>query len=137
MNVSGPALLKAYKSWLGPATTDNNKQNTLIILHDELEASLGQLKVRRGGSKEYSDGGHRGVRSVLQSLAQARMVPSGDNASSTKLVRIGVGIGRPESREKGDVADYVLKEMSRREMERVQAAVGPLMRLLEAEVERV
>ncbi|KAK2765938.1 aminoacyl-tRNA hydrolase [Arachnomyces sp. PD_36] len=132
MNVSGPTLLKAYRSWLlGPG-----KKNTLILLHDELEASLGQLKVRRGGSREYSDRGHRGVRSVLQSFAQAGLVPhsasEGDD-STTRLVRIGVGIGRPESRERGDVSDYVLREMNKREMEKVEGAVGPLLRLLEAE----
>lgn len=77
------------------------------------------------------------MRSVLQSLAQAGMVPASTaSTTTTRLIRIGVGIGRPESREKGDVADYVLKEMTKREMDRVQGAVGPLVTLLEAEMGR-
>ncbi len=51
------------------------------------------------------------------------------------FTRIGVGIGRPESRESGDVAAYVLRRMSGAEVERVEEGVeevaGILMKMQE------
>jgi len=41
-----------------------------------------------------------------------------------KWVRIGVGIGRPESREPGVVAGYVLRKMSGSERGKIEGCVG-------------
>jgi len=130
MNISGVALLKAYRSWLaenGGNRADASHDFGLVVLHDELEAQPGKLKVRKGG-REVSDRGHKGVRSVIQSLAGAGLLKD-----SSSLVRIGVGIGRPVSREKDDVADFVLEQMTGKERAKIEEAVDPLISLLEEE----
>lgn len=59
--------------------------------------------------------GHNGIKSIQQSFA------------GQKFIRIGVGIGRPDSREPKAVADYVLKKMTAREKERIEAAAGKVL----------
>lgn len=62
----------------------------LLVLHDELDLDLGQLRLKFGGG----DNGHNGLRSIRQSLG------TGD------YHRIRIGIGRPPGRQAP--ADYVL-----------------------------
>lgn len=62
----------------------------LIVVHDELDLDLGQLRLKSGGG----DNGHNGLRSIRKALG------SGD------FHRIRMGIGRPPGRQ--DPADYVL-----------------------------
>lgn len=129
---------------------------TLVILHDELEAPLGKIKVRRGGSEEASCRGHRGLISTMESLrkrniyasdghaAQRRTqeltkkggIPNDDVSLAISIMRIGVGIGRPDTRERKDVADYVLTQMSEAEITAVQRAAGFVAELLVDELYR-
>lgn len=121
---------------------------TLVILHDELEAPLGKLRVKRGGPEQASLRGHRGLISVMESLRGRGMLPgqnqiqnqnqdqSEDESSPLSILRIGVGIGRPASRQREDVAEYVLTEMSPAEMEAVRAAAGPAVDVLADEFYR-
>lgn len=83
MNRSGEAVKKAlhfYRSGL----------EDLIVIHDDLDLSLGRVRFKvRGG-----DGGHLGVRSIIESMG------------ANTFLRLKVGIGRPP---KGvDPASYVL-----------------------------
>lgn len=127
MNTSGPALLKAWRSF----SSEHGLANSgLIILHDELEAPLGQLKVKNGNS---SAKGHNGIKSVQASLQGAGLLDQlGQN-----FVRIGVGIGRPVSREREDVSQFVLGRMTSRERETVEGTAGSLESLLTKEAERI
>ena len=62
----------------------------LIVIHDDLDLPFGRLRFKRRGG----DGGHQGVRSIIESI--------GGNT----FLRLKVGIGRPP---KGmDPAEYVL-----------------------------
>ncbi|KAJ5095103.1 hypothetical protein N7532_007394 [Penicillium argentinense] len=114
---------------------------TLVILHDELESPLGKIRVRRGGPEAFSLRGHRGLISVCESLRGKGMYPSsprqekgtpkgqGKKQAAVRelsILRVGVGIGRPESRGKNAVADYVLTEMDERELEAVRRAAAPV-----------
>lgn len=71
----------------------------LIILHDDLDLSLGRVKVvARGGS-----GGHNGIRSLSRHLC------------SSDFSRVKIGIGRPPRDEKGrgvPVDRYVLSRFT-------------------------
>jgi len=83
MNRSGEAVKKAlhfFRSGL----------EDLIVIHDDLDLSLGRLRFKvRGG-----DGGHLGIRSIIESIG------------ANTFLRLKVGIGRPP---KGmDPAEYVL-----------------------------
>ncbi|KAJ5984499.1 aminoacyl-tRNA hydrolase [Penicillium waksmanii] len=124
---------------------------TLVILHDELEQPLGKIRVKRGGPEASSLRGHRGLISVCESLRGKGLYPSksgvaGNGNNNGKgngkggvrrdlsILRVGVGIGRPESRGKNAVADYVLTEMDGREMEAVRRAAGHVVGVLEEEI---
>jgi len=88
MNLSGEAVTKVLSFFhCGP--------EDLIVIHDDLDLPLGRLRFKlRGG-----DGGHLGVRSIIESL--------GDPA----FLRLKVGIGRPPR--EMDPAEYVLSPFDR------------------------
>ena len=88
MNRSGPAV----KALLAKhSLTPRN----LILVHDELALPWTGLRIRRQGSS----GGHRGVESVIQSLA------------STEFIRVRLGIH--PSHPVGDGAKFVLAPFGR------------------------
>ena len=111
---------------------------TLVILHDELEAPLGKVKIRRGGPEKASLRGHRGLISIMESLRGAGLhPPRGSEGGQLSILRVGVGIGRPSSRDKGSVADYVLTKMNDNEMKAVRAAARPVVDILADELYRI
>lgn len=62
---------------------------SLLVVCDDLDLTLGAVRVRRKGSS----GGHRGLQSIAEALG------------TTEFPRLRIGIGRPEPRE---AIDYVL-----------------------------
>ncbi|KAH7342266.1 peptidyl-tRNA hydrolase [Rhexocercosporidium sp. MPI-PUGE-AT-0058] len=106
MNISGPGVASAWRQF---QKESRGEEMRLVVVHDELESALGQVKVRPGSA---SAKGHNGLKSIGEALA------------GKEYVRIGVGIGRPESRDKRDVADYVLRKMSGIERGRIEGAAG-------------
>jgi len=89
------ALPQTYMNLSGQAAASlmhyfDIEPGSLVVVHDDLDLSLGRLKIaRKGGS-----GGHRGIQSVLQHLG-------GDN-----FTRLKVGIDRPRYAE--PIEEYVL-----------------------------
>jgi PTH1 family peptidyl-tRNA hydrolase len=83
MNQSGQAVaaLMGYFKLSAPE---------LLVIHDDLDVGFGRLKIVRGGGS----GGHRGVQSIHDAVAENR------------YVRLKVGIGRPRFNETSE--DYVL-----------------------------
>ncbi len=107
MNLSGEAvrrLLHFFK--ISP--------ENLVVLHDDLDLPLGQIRIRlRGGH-----GGHQGVKSIVEALA------------NDGFLRLKVGIGRPPDRRQ-DPADYVLEPLSGVEKEGFKAAVAGGLQAIE------
>ena len=124
MNESGPGLVRQVDRWMN-ANINKGLPQTLVILHDDLEAKLGKLCVRRGGPEQASLRGHRGLISIVESLQR-----KGLYHSPLSILRVGVGIGRPESRKPGVVADYVLTEMTPSDLRAVCATAGDVVDLL-------
>ncbi len=98
MNRSGEAVKKAlhfFRSGL----------EDLIVIHDDLDLSLGRFRFKvRGG-----DGGHLGVRSIIESMG------------ANTFLRLKVGIGRPP---KGvDPASYVLSSFDLSERPRLDGVL--------------
>lgn len=130
MNICGTKLVRRLNTFLDAyrkdyATEEQPERPTLILLHDELEAKLGEVKVRRGGAEESSLRGHRGLISVMASLKGKGVYPPREGEKKERglsIARIGIGIGRPESRTSDAVAEYVLTEMNQKEMEIVGRA---------------
>ena len=82
MNKSGKSV-QAARDYYGVSASDT------IVLHDDIDLEVGQLKVKSGGGH----GGHNGLRDIVNK--------TGDRG----FVRIRLGVGRPEH---GDVRNYVL-----------------------------
>ncbi|PKS11088.1 hypothetical protein jhhlp_002849 [Lomentospora prolificans] len=123
MNTSGPWVSAAWKQ----ALEDHDPQSlALVLVHDELEESLGVVKIRQW---KKSHRGHNGIKSVNASLKPA-------DYPDSLWSRIGIGIGRPEGRDSGSVSDYVLRPMSRYQKSIIEAkGAEGVMRCLE-ELER-
>lgn len=86
MNRSGEAVRKAVNFF-------HVDMKDLIVVHDDLDLPFGRLRFKRRGG----DGGHQGVRSIIESL------------NGNAFLRLRVGIGRPP---KGvDPAEYVLEPL--------------------------
>ncbi|EEA24525.1 hypothetical protein TMatcc_007629 [Talaromyces marneffei ATCC 18224] len=147
---SNMQLLKSSSS--EPITIDTRAltqrfRPTLVILHDELEAKPGQIKIRRGGPQQASLRGHKGLISIMESLRGAGLLSSSSATtaattaaksatSSMAILRIGVGIGRPTSRERNAVADYVLSKMGPQEMQALRETVPEVVEVLVQEMYR-
>ena len=71
----------------------------MIIVHDDLDFPLGDVRIKVGGG----DGGHNGLRSVI------------DHLGNPDFVRVRLGIGKPSSH--CDAEHYVLQRFSGTEME--------------------
>lgn len=78
----------------------------LLVVHDELDLPLGDLRLKRGGG----EGGHNGLRSISTSLG------------AKDYCRLRLGIGRPPGRM--DPADFVLADFGSREREDAAVMVG-------------
>lgn len=89
MNLSGLAAVEALKQWsLAP--------EQLLVILDDVALPLGTVRVRKRGS----DGGHKGLRSILTAL-KTQDVP-----------RVRVGIGQPR---RGEIVDFVLSRFTQAE----------------------
>ncbi len=99
MNLSGPAVADVLRR-LGAGPAD------LVLVYDDIDLPLGAVRVRLKGGH----GGHRGVRSVLETLG------------TPEVRRVKVGIGRPA--DKADVPDHVLTPFEPDELPAVEAAVA-------------
>lgn len=112
MNDSGKGTRAAFLAW--QKTIPSDVQGKLVVVHDELEKPLGAVSVKEQGSPK----GHNGLKSIIAHM------------NNTPFVRIGVGIGRPVSRESDDVARYVLKKMTSEERNVIDGSVEEIVRRL-------
>ena len=85
----------------------------LIVIHDDLDLSLGKMRIRRGGSSA----GHKGVQSITAELG------------SQDFLRIRVGIGRPTVVEGSteindtDIVAYVLSDFTADEKQTITQTI--------------
>lgn len=98
MNLSGESVGSCLNTLrLGP--------ESLIVVHDDLDLAEGRVLIKtRGG-----DGGHRGIRSIIDAL------------ETDEFVRVRVGIGRPPAGV--DPVDWVLTAWEPEEREKFEEAV--------------
>ncbi len=106
MNSSGEAVSQLVREF-------NISLDDLFVIHDDLDLSLGRIRVRRGGSS----GGHNGIKSIIAELG------------SHEFVRIRVGIGRPPLTEDStevaepDVISFVLSDFTSEERQIINQVI--------------
>ncbi len=99
MNRSGEAVKKASDFFhLG--------MDDLVIVHDDLDLPFGRLRFKQRGR----DGGHQGVRSIIESMG------------GNDFLRLKVGIGRPPV--EMDPAEYVLEAFDRIEQSQLDGLLS-------------
>jgi PTH1 family peptidyl-tRNA hydrolase len=111
MNLSGEAVKKAYDYF-------RCLLDDLIIIHDDIDLDFGRLKIKKGGG----DGGHKGMRSII------------DHMGTDRFVRIRIGIGRPENG--GEVVDYVLDPLNVSERFRLNEILDQANLLIQTLIQR-
>ncbi|MGH7801361.1 MAG: aminoacyl-tRNA hydrolase [Thermodesulfobacteriota bacterium] len=109
MNRSGEAISEAAEFFKIPA-------KDIIVVYDEMDLSLGSIKVKVGGGSA----GHKGIQSIINSL--------GDS----DFIRVRVGIGKPV--QKSEVVDHVLSQF---EKEEKKLAKELIVRVADAVIEIV
>jgi peptidyl-tRNA hydrolase, PTH1 family len=77
----------------------------LVVVHDELDLSVAELKVKSGGGLA----GHNGLRSIVAHL------------HTQDFQRVRLGVGKPVSKERG--AEHVLNRLDKRERAEVDVTV--------------
>ena len=77
----------------------------LVVVHDELDLPVAELKVKSGGGLA----GHNGLRSIVEHL------------HTQDFQRVRIGVGKPVSKERG--ADHVLNRFGKRERTEVDVTV--------------
>ncbi|HXX73556.1 MAG TPA: aminoacyl-tRNA hydrolase [Nitrospiraceae bacterium] len=111
MNVTGPplkGLLRELK-----LTIDD-----LVLIHDDLDLEPGRLRIKQTGG----DGGHNGIKSVIETL------------DTQQFVRLKIGIGRPAPHQ--NPADYVLEPFTNDEVEVLNPCLDRAVDALEYLVHR-
>lgn len=108
MNLSGQSVQPALAFYKLPPAS-------LLVVHDEIDLPLGELKYKMGGG----DAGHNGLKSITGQLG------------SPAYGRLRVGVGRPNH--KGQVADYVLGAFAGAEWD----VLDPLVRWVTENTERL
>jgi PTH1 family peptidyl-tRNA hydrolase len=98
MNLSGAAVAKLVAKY-------KLKPDDIIVIHDDMDLKLGQIRIRQGGSS----GGHKGISSII------------DELGSDKFIRVRIGVGHPQSEnpqeKEAAVVNFVLEDFSPEEAE--------------------
>jgi len=110
MNLSGNSVVKA-------ALFYKILPENIVVIHDDIDLSLGQLKAKCGGGA----GGHNGLKSI-------------DSNVTPNYNRIRIGVGRPQN--KGpEVIDYVLGHLSKADKEVLQKSFETVAEAVEVLIE--
>ncbi|MDD2887380.1 MAG: aminoacyl-tRNA hydrolase [Aliarcobacter sp.] len=98
MNNSGMAV-QAIKEYYKLEMED------IIVIHDDIDLPFGTVKFKIGGGH----GGHNGLRSI-------------DAHIGKEYIRVRIGVGKPQ--DKADVANYVLNNFSKEELNKLPAIIA-------------
>lgn len=98
MNLSGESVVEILHFY-------KLTEEDIVVIYDDLDLPLGQLRLREKGSA----GGHNGIKSIIQHLG------------TQEFKRIKIGIDRPLPGR--SVSDYVLQTFSASDTETIQKAI--------------
>jgi len=126
-NFQSTLLKSGYNLFSKPTTYMNNSGvavhsikeyykidlENIIVIHDDLDLPFGTVKFKISGGH----GGHNGLRSL-------------DSHIGKDYIRVRIGIGKPK--EKLDVANYVLSNFSKEEMNQLQDIIPHTIKAIES-----
>jgi len=98
MNASGAAVAELARYY-------KVSPSDVVVVHDELDLPIAQVKVKLGGG----DAGHNGLKDITKAL--------GTNG----YARVRIGIGKPPGRKQG--VDHVLQGFSKRDQPAIDVAI--------------
>ena len=85
----------------------------IIVIHDDLDLPFGTVKFKIGGGH----GGHNGLKSI-------------DAHVGNMYKRVRIGIGKPS--DKNDVANYVLSDFSKEELNKLEDIIAHTIKAIES-----
>ena len=106
MNASGESILNIAEYY-------DIENHNIIIVHDDLDLTFGTVKFKLGGGH----GGHNGLKSI-------------DNHIGQDYIRVRIGIGKPQN--KNDVANYVLNNFNKEELDKLNDIKNHCIKAIEA-----
>ena len=106
MNNSGMAV-KSIKDYY------KIENENIIVIHDDLDLPFGSVKYKVGGGH----GGHNGLKSL-------------DAHIGNDYIRVRIGIGKPLNKQ--DVANYVLSDFSKEELNKLKDIISHTIKAIEA-----
>jgi len=106
MNLSGDAVYQIIE-------TNNIKLEDLLIIADDINLSIGNIRLRESGG----DGGHNGLSSIIFSL------------KTNNFIRLRFGVGNDFRN--GQMPNYVLDKFYEKEKEIIRLAIGFSVELVE------
>ncbi len=106
MNNSGMAV-QAIKEYYKLEMED------IIVIHDDIDLPFGTVKFKIGGGH----GGHNGLRSI-------------DAHIGKEYIRVRIGVGKPQ--DKADVANYVLNNFSKEELNKLPDIINHTINAIKA-----
>ena len=106
MNNSGMAV-QAIKEYYKLGIED------IIVIHDDIDLPFGTVKFKIGGGHS----GHNGLRSI-------------DAHIGKEYIRVRIGVGKPQ--DKSDVANYVLNNFSKEELNKLQDIIPHIINAIKA-----
>lgn len=126
-NFQSIVLKSGYNLFAKPTTYMNNSGvavysikeyykidlENIIVIHDDLDLPFGTVKFKIGGGH----GGHNGLKSL-------------DSHIGKDYIRVRIGIGKPK--DKDDVANYVLSDFSKEELNKLQDIITHTINAIEA-----
>jgi len=126
-NFKANVLKSGYNLYVKPTTYMNNSGQAvvaikdyykidiedIIVIHDDLDLPFGTVKFKVGGGH----GGHNGLRSL-------------DSHIGKDYIRVRIGIGKPE--DKSQVANYVLSNFSKEELNKLEGIITHTIKAIEA-----
>ena len=126
-NFQSTLLKSGYNLFSKPTTYMNNSGiavhsikeyykidlENIIVIHDDLDLPFGTVKFKIGGGH----GGHNGLRSL-------------DAHITKEYIRVRIGIGKPA--DKTDVANYVLSNFSKEELNKLTDIITHTIKAIEA-----
>jgi len=100
MNLSGRAVNRVVSYYKIPL-------QDLLIVYDDLNLELGQVRIRKKGSS----GGHKGIESIMQYL------------NSEDIPRLRIGVGNPSVNYNFDCVSYVLSNFNNDEEDKIAEVI--------------